>query len=89
LTDIPASGNMMKQTTKSIIKNIIGQKLHCSPDQLENMSLSEMRSKIGSRSAGNFSIVSYFPVIGRGNVLSDKTVSHLDVEKLLDEALRP
>jgi hypothetical protein len=49
LTDIPASGNMMKQTKKSIIKNIIG----------------------------------------RGNVLSDKTVSHLDVEKLLDEALRP
>lgn len=48
----------------------------------ENRRLAEKKHGLLAR------FVSYFPFIGRGNVLRNRLVTHEEVEKRLDEALR-
>lgn len=53
--------------------------------EIVNKPLSDFGESL--RANGNLIIKSYFPFIGRGNVLRDKTVNHAYVEKELDQVL--
>jgi hypothetical protein len=66
------------------IESLTGEKV----ESLREHSISEYR-KIGElKRSKTLRFVSSFPMIGRGNVLRDRVISHAGVEKKLDEALR-
>jgi hypothetical protein len=46
------------------------------------------RRTVREQRAGPISFVSCFPLIGRGNILKDRTVSHQQAEAALRTALR-
>ena len=61
-----------------------GEKL----EALQRMTLTERRCKVETKHGKPMQFRSWFPFIGRGNVLRDHIISHSQVEAALTEALR-
>lgn len=66
------------------VERITGQ----SAEILRSQTLTELRQKTEARVKHKLRFVSRFPLIGRGNVMRDKTVDHETVERLLEQSLR-
>ncbi|MCK5861176.1 MAG: hypothetical protein KAH38_01735 [Candidatus Hydrogenedentes bacterium] len=71
-------------TFADAIKSKTGKTL----EELSNMTLREMQTVIEKRIGRSVVIETHFPIIGRGNVMRDRLVSHKAVEKSLEESLR-
>jgi hypothetical protein len=78
----------MKKALMNTIKSIVNSELSLIPSEVSKMSLPELRTYIEHKNGKKMKIKSFFPLIGRGNVLGDKILSHEKVEELLSEALR-
>ena len=57
-------------------------------DDLRRTPISDRREAIEKKKGSRMVVSRFFPFIGRGNVLRDKTISREEVEQQLDEALR-
>jgi hypothetical protein len=58
-------------------------------DTIAHMPIDERRRLVEQRHGGKrMTVVSKFPLIGRGNVLGDCLISHEEVEKELEKAIR-
>lgn len=57
-------------------------------EEIRRLPLEDWRTHLRSTFGCPLKFVSRFPFIGRGNVLRDKIVSHDQVERELDEALK-
>lgn len=55
---------------------------------IRSRTLWEQRRIVEKRHKAPLSMASYFPFIGRGNVLRNRLVSHEEVENMLDAALK-
>ena len=62
--------------------------LGLSDAQVSDMPVADMRRIVEAKLGRPLSIRSWFPVIGRGNVMRDRFLSHAEVERQLSEALR-
>jgi hypothetical protein len=49
-----------------------------------NTTLSDQKIQLENKFKKPMKLISYFPFIGRGNVLRDKVITHEDIEKMLD-----
>ena len=72
-----------------ILERILKKRTNSSLDDISSMDLEDMRALAEAKAKTKFSFKSFFPLIGRGNVLEDRTLSHGQVEDMLTEALRP
>jgi hypothetical protein len=57
-------------------------------EQVRNMTISDRRDAREKNSGKRVRFSSYFPLVGRGNVLRDRVVNHEDAESALRKALR-
>ena len=55
---------------------------------LQNTTLDEWRRVVEAKHKAPMRFRSWFPFIGRGNVLRDRTLTHNQVEQALTEALK-
>ena len=57
-------------------------------DQLQTETISERRGEIEAAQGKPMRLLRLFPFIGRGSVMGDFILSHREVDKQLDRALR-
>ena len=67
---------------------LIERKTGMSIDQLQSGTISERRSDIESKCGKPMRLLRLFPFIGRGSVMGEFLLSHAEVNKQLDRALR-
>ncbi len=67
-------------------KNVQGI-THISAMEIREMSIDAYRRRLKKEKNIKLRIVTRFPLIGRGNVMRDRTVSHEDIEASLDNIL--
>ncbi len=60
----------------------------CKADDLRNITLDEQRSAVEQKRGQRLVFRRTFPVIGRGNIMRDRTQSRADIDRLVDKALR-
>ena len=76
---------MRLQLLEQIAERVTGK----TADDLRQTSVERLREQVELRHGGKpMQFPSHFPFIGRGNVMRDRTISHVDVEKVLDRILR-
>lgn len=68
--------------------HLIERKTGMSIDQLQAGTISERRSKVEAKFRKPMRLLRLFPFIGRGSVMGEFLLSHADVNKQLDRALR-
>jgi hypothetical protein len=71
-----------------ILERAVEEKTGMLINELREMTVSEMRDRVQRREKRPTTFYSAFPFIGRGSVMHDCMVSHEEVERELDEALR-
>lgn len=74
-----------QQTQKTNFEIAIEQKVGESIETIRDMPIDERRQKIEKKYAGPMQFYSSFPFIGRAHT---STISHAEIEKLVDEALK-
>lgn len=72
----------------NLLERAIEKTTRESIESLRDMPLDERRRKIEKKQGRRLVITRNFPFIGRGNVMRDRTISHEEIEKQLDEVLR-
>lgn len=72
------------KTLEQIAQTVTGK----SPECLRAQPITERRREVEAAQKKPTQFVSNFPFVGRGNVMRDRIISHAEVERLLDEALR-
>ena len=70
------------------IYNNLNRKSGLSENQVKNFSPEETRQYFENKTKRSLSIVSEFPVIGRGNVLRDRLVTTASLDKTIDSILK-
>ena len=68
--------------------HLIERKTGMSIDQLQAGTISERRSEVEAKFRKPMRLFRLFPFIGRGSVMGEFLLSHADVNKQLDRALR-
>jgi hypothetical protein len=66
----------------------IEREMHESVESIRRTPIDERRKAIKKKTGRDILFISEYGFIGRGNVLRDYIVSHEEVEKEVDEALR-
>jgi hypothetical protein len=69
---------------ETIVEGVTGQ----TAADLRNQTLTQLRRKVEEKVRKKLVFRSHFPLIGRGNVMRDKTVDHEAIEEGLHEALK-
>lgn len=67
---------------------LIERKTGKSIDQLQSETLSEQRVEIESQQGRPMQLLRHFPFIGRGSVMGDFILTHFEVNRQLDRAIR-
>lgn len=68
--------------------HMIERKTGKSIDQLQSETIGERRCEIEARQGKPMRLLQLFPFIGRGSVMGDFILSHQEVDRQLDRALR-
>ncbi|BBU68001.1 hypothetical protein [Fluviibacter phosphoraccumulans] len=68
--------------------HLIERKTGMSIDQLQAGTISERRSEVEAKFRKPMRLLRLFPFIGRGSVMGEFLLSHADVNKQLNRALR-
>ncbi|MDA8258521.1 MAG: hypothetical protein M0Z99_23310 [Betaproteobacteria bacterium] len=67
---------------------MIERKTGKSIDQLQSETISERRDEVEASQGKPMGLLQLFPFVGRGSVMGDFIMSHQEVDKQLDRALR-
>lgn len=73
-----------KRTELAVLEEAVSMSTGKSVDYLRNTPIDEQRLEAENRLGRRLRIKSYFPFIGRGNVLRDVTVTNDELEQWLD-----
>jgi hypothetical protein len=74
-------------TTLHNLENDVETLTGKSVKEIREKTISQFRAELEAKGAP-FTFTSAFPLIGRGNVLRDRLVTHEEANKLLDEMLQ-
>ncbi len=77
----------MTELMKNLI-NFVENATGVSVETIDRETLDESRARVERRTGKSMRIVSMFPFIGRGNVMSRKLVSRESIERDLDKCLK-
>jgi hypothetical protein len=75
---------MNLQKFEKTVEGFLGEPI----SSIRKKPIDERRNEIEKKSKRSLHFKSYFPFIGRGNVLRDYVVTHEDADKALKKALR-
>lgn len=67
---------------------LIERKTGKSIDQLQSETISERREEVEAKAGTPLRLLRHFPFIGRGSVMGDFILSHNEVDRQLNRALR-
>jgi hypothetical protein len=81
---LPKEAAVAASTLERAVRKATGE----TADALRARTIEETRRVAEKRHGYRTRFISWFPFIGRGNVLRDCTISHEGVEAALDDALR-
>ena len=74
--------------TLSSLERTVERILGCKAEDLRNSTLDEQRSTVEQKQGHRMVFRRAFPVIGRGNVMRDRTQSRAEIDNLVDQALK-
>lgn len=74
---------MAKHELEAALEQEIGKSI----EEIRNLPVDEMREKIESSIGRPLNYKSYYPIIGRGNILRDRLVTHDRVEERLSREM--
>jgi len=84
MTQILENPKKEPTTFEESLERLTGRSMQYLRDVPLDQQMADMRERTGEP----MEVVSYFPVIGRGNVMRDRTIPHEEVERLLTAALQ-
>lgn len=84
---MPLAVDSREMTTKTEFEKAIEAATGESVESLRDTPIDERRSKIGKK-WGRLHVLTFFPFIGRGNIMRDHIRSREEVDADLDKALR-
>ena len=73
--------------TKSMLDTAIESMTGKSIEELRRLTLTEYRADVEKRLGRPLKFESRFPIIGRGNVMRNRTVSRDEIDRALDKVL--
>jgi hypothetical protein len=77
-----------ERQTLSLLERTVELILGCKAEDLRNSTLDEQRSAVEQKQGHRMVFRCAFPVIGRGNIMRDRTQSRDEIDRLIDEALK-
>lgn len=74
----------LMEKLKKFVESATGESL----TTIDNESIEEGRARVEKKSGRPVEVVSRWPLVGRGNVMSSKLISHSEIERDLDRCLK-
>jgi hypothetical protein len=72
----------------ALLESTVERVAGCKAEEIRNSTLDDQRKAVERSKGRTLEIRRHFPVIGRGNVMGDRTKSRSEIDQLLDRALR-
>ncbi|MDD4017313.1 MAG: hypothetical protein PHV28_05145 [Kiritimatiellae bacterium] len=74
--------------TLRVLEQTVERGIGCKAADIRNVTLDRQRSSVERQQGHRLVFRRAFPVIGRGNIMGDRTLSREEVNLLVDKALR-
>lgn len=74
--------------TLRVLEQTVERAIGCKAADIRNVTLDRQRSSVERQQGHRLIFRRAFPVIGRGNMMGDRTQSRDEIDRLVDEVLR-
>ena len=74
--------------TLRVLEQTVERAVGCKAADIRNVTLDKQRSSVEKQQRHRMIFHRAFPMIGRGNVMGDRTQSRDEIDRLVDEVLR-
>ena len=76
------------QETLRVLEQTVERAIGCKAADIRSVTLDRQRSSVERQQGHRLIFRRAFPVIGRGNIMEDRTQSRDEIDRLVDEVLR-